>query len=157
MFIRNHVPTGFYDANSPAGRDLLDSLGLVDPELPVVVLRFRPNRPVLTNPNAIEIAAAFGLLDSLEHEPPFDVAVIGAGPAGLSAGGVRRVGGAAYGRARAAGHGRPGRHQLVDPQLPGVPARHQWRPAGGQRVPAGLVLRRHVPLVPLGGEHRQRG
>ena len=36
-----------------AGRDLLDSLGLVDPELPVVVLRFRPNRPVLTNPNAI--------------------------------------------------------------------------------------------------------
>jgi thioredoxin reductase (NADPH) len=85
MFIRNHVPTGFYDANSPAGRDLIDSLGLVDPELPVVVLRFRPNRPVLTNPNAIEIAAAFGLLDSLEHEPPFDVAVIGAGPAGLSA------------------------------------------------------------------------
>ena len=85
MFIRNHVPTGFYDANLPAGRDLLDSLGLVDPELPVVVLRFRPNRPVLTNPNAIEIAAAFGLLDSLEHEPPFDVAVIGAGPAGLSA------------------------------------------------------------------------
>ena len=50
-----------------------------------MVLRFRPNRPVLTNPNAMEIAAAFGLLDSLEHEPPFDVAVIGAGPAGLSA------------------------------------------------------------------------
>ena len=24
MFIRNHVPTGFYDANLPAGRDLLD-------------------------------------------------------------------------------------------------------------------------------------
>ena len=61
------------------------TLGLTEPELPVVVLRFRPNRPVLTNPNAMEIAAAFGLLDSLAHEPPFDVAVIGAGPAGLSA------------------------------------------------------------------------
>jgi thioredoxin reductase len=84
MFIRNHVPTGFYDAESDAGRELLNTLGLQDPELPVVVLRFRPNRPVLTNPNAMEIAAAFGLLDSLEHEPPFDVAVLGAGPAGLS-------------------------------------------------------------------------
>jgi thioredoxin reductase len=40
---------------------------------------------VLTNPNAIQIAAAFGLLDSLDNEAPFDVAVIGAGPAGLSA------------------------------------------------------------------------
>ena len=84
MFIRNHVPTGFYDAESDAGRELLNTLGLENPDLPVVVLRFRPNRPVLTNPNAMEIAAAFGLLDSLEHEPPFDVAVLGAGPAGLS-------------------------------------------------------------------------
>ena len=85
MFIRNHVPTGFYDSDSTAGRELLDTLGLTDPELPVVVLRFRPNRPVLTNPNAMEIAAAFGLLDSLANEPPFDVAVLGAGPSGLSA------------------------------------------------------------------------
>jgi thioredoxin reductase (NADPH) len=84
MFVRNHVPTGFYDAESDAGRELLTTLGLEKPALPVVVLRFRPNRPVLTNPNAMEIAAAFGLLDSLEHEPPFDVAVLGAGPAGLS-------------------------------------------------------------------------
>ena len=84
MFIRNHVPTGFYDAESDAGRELLRALGLEEPELPVVVLRFRPNRPVLTNPNAMEIAAAFGLLDSLANEPPFDVAVLGAGPAGLS-------------------------------------------------------------------------
>ena len=84
MFIRNHVPTGFYEAGSEAGRELLRTLGLENPELPVVVLRFRPNRPVLTNPNAMEIAAAFGLLDSLANEPPFDVAVLGAGPAGLS-------------------------------------------------------------------------
>ena len=85
IFVRNHVPTGFYDATSPRGQELLASLGLIDPDLPVVVLRFRPNQPVLINPDAIQIAAAFGLLDSLEHEPPFDVAVIGAGPAGLSA------------------------------------------------------------------------
>jgi thioredoxin reductase (NADPH) len=85
IFLRNHVPTGFYDAASPQGQELLAALELTDPELPVVVVRFRPNQPVLTNPNAIQLAAAFGLLDTVQREPPFDVAVIGAGPAGLSA------------------------------------------------------------------------
>ena len=51
----------------------------------MVVLRFRPERPVLINPNALEIASAFGLLDSVDDLGVFDVAVIGAGPAGLSA------------------------------------------------------------------------
>ena len=85
MFVRNRVPTGFHDASSPKGQELLASLGLVDPELPVVVLGFRPERPVLVNPNALEIASAFGLLDSVDDLGVFDVAVIGAGPAGLSA------------------------------------------------------------------------
>ncbi|MFL6027241.1 MAG: FAD-dependent oxidoreductase, partial [Friedmanniella sp.] len=85
MFTRNHVPAGFYDAASAEGAAMLHSLRLDHPELPVVVLRFRPERPVLTNPSAIEIAAAFGLLESLADAPVFDVAVIGAGPAGLSA------------------------------------------------------------------------
>ena len=85
MFRRNKVATGFYDSSQAAGQELLSSLGLNSPELPVVVLRFRPDRPVLINPNAIEIAAAFGLLDRLEGLGVFDVAVIGAGPAGLSA------------------------------------------------------------------------
>ena len=64
---------------------MLESLGLDNPELPVVVLRFRPERPVLINPNALQIAAAFGLLDNPSNLGVFDVAVIGAGPAGLSA------------------------------------------------------------------------
>jgi thioredoxin reductase (NADPH) len=85
MFIRNHVPTRFYDAAGPEGAELLHSLGLDNPELPVVVLRFRPERPVLINPNALQIAAAFGLLDNPDDLGVVDVAVIGAGPAGLSA------------------------------------------------------------------------
>ena len=40
---------------------------------------------MLVNPNALEIASAFGLLDSVDDLGVFDVAVIGAGPAGLSA------------------------------------------------------------------------
>jgi thioredoxin reductase (NADPH) len=85
IFNRNHVPAGFYDASSPEGAERLHSLRLERPELPVVVLCFRPERPVLTNPSAIELAGAFGLLEPLADAPVFDVAVIGSGPAGLSA------------------------------------------------------------------------
>ena len=84
IFLRNRVPAGFYDTDTPRGRAVLDALGLVDPELPVVVMPFRPEHPVLTNPNAIQIAAAFGLFDNLADAPVYDVAVVGAGPAGLS-------------------------------------------------------------------------
>ncbi len=153
IFVRNHVPTGFYDAASPRGQELLAALGLTDPELPVVVLRFRPNQPVLTNPNAIQIAAAFGLLDSLAER----AAVRRGGDRGragrLERGGVRGVGGAAHRGARTAGHGWPGRQQLTDPQLPRVPAGHQRQPVGGQRLPAGLVLRGDVPLVTIRRRH----
>jgi thioredoxin reductase len=85
IFLRNGVPLGFYDVSQPRGQALLDSLDLSKPDLPVVVLRFRPDRPVLVNPNAIQIAAAFGLLQSIKDLGVFDLAVIGAGPAGLSA------------------------------------------------------------------------
>ena len=131
-----------------AGRDLLAPRAGPSPELPVVVLRFRPDRPVLTNPNAMEIAAAFGLLDSLA---PSRLRRRGdRGRAGRTErGGVRRVRGPAHGRARAAGHGRAGGHQLADPQLPGVPARASaaagWRPTRTSRPGPSA----HVPLVPL--------
>lgn len=45
IFLRNRVPAGFYDAAEPRGQELLASLGLTDPALPVVVLRFRPTSP----------------------------------------------------------------------------------------------------------------
>ncbi|WP_233488645.1 FAD-dependent oxidoreductase [Blastococcus sp. TF02-9] len=65
--------------------ELLAGLGLDEPELPVVVLRFRPDSPVLTAPSAMDIAAAFGLLEPVDGETLLDVVVVGAGPAGLSA------------------------------------------------------------------------
>lgn len=85
MFSRNRVPAGFYEVSSPAGQELLAGLGLDEPELPVVVLRFRPESPVLTDPTAVDIAAAFGLLEPVDSSTLVDVVVAGAGPAGLSA------------------------------------------------------------------------
>jgi thioredoxin reductase (NADPH) len=85
LFARHRVPAGFYDAASGPARRMLGELGLASPELPVVVLRFGAERPVLVNPSNAEIADAFGVMTPISPEEVFDVAVVGAGPAGLAA------------------------------------------------------------------------
>ncbi|HEY2490477.1 MAG TPA: FAD-dependent oxidoreductase [Streptosporangiaceae bacterium] len=85
LFSRHRVPAGFYDAASGQGRRMLSELGLELPELPVVVLRFGAERPVLVNPSNLEIADAFGVMTPISPGEVFDVAVVGAGPAGLAA------------------------------------------------------------------------
>jgi thioredoxin reductase (NADPH) len=83
-FSRNGIPLGFYDATANRGREILRELGLESPELPVVVLRFGGQRSALVNPSDLEIAEAFGLMTPIPADEVFDVAVIGAGPAGLA-------------------------------------------------------------------------
>ncbi len=85
LFSRHRVPAGFYDATSGRGRQMLCELGLELPELPVVVLRFGAEPSALVNPSNLEIADAFGLMTPISAEEVFDVAVVGAGPAGLAA------------------------------------------------------------------------
>lgn len=82
---RNRIPLGFYDADSADGRSMLAGLHLEEPRLPVVQLRFRPERPVLEDPSDLEIADAFGLLTPLDPGVVFDLVVVGSGPAGLGA------------------------------------------------------------------------
>jgi thioredoxin reductase (NADPH) len=84
-FTRNRIPTGFYDAGSPAGGAMLRRLGLEDPRLPVVVLRFAKDGRVLQDPTDLDIALAFGIFEPVDSDEVFDVAVVGAGPAGLGA------------------------------------------------------------------------
>jgi thioredoxin reductase len=85
LFARHRIPAGFYDAASGHGRQLLGDLGLESPELPVVVLRFAAGRPALVNPSNAEVADAFGVMRPIPAGEVFDVAVAGAGPAGLAA------------------------------------------------------------------------
>ena len=85
LFARYRVPAGFYDATSGCARQMLHELGLESPELPVVVLRFGAERPALVNPSNLEVADAFGLMRPVPAGEVFDVAVAGAGPAGLAA------------------------------------------------------------------------
>ena len=64
---------------------MLAGLGLDSADLPVVVLRFAAERPALVNPSNAEIADAFGVMTPIPPGEVFDVAVVGAGPAGLAA------------------------------------------------------------------------
>ena len=84
-FSRNGIPLGFYDADSAPGRQMLRELRAESAELPVVVLRFGGQQSALANPSNLEIAEAFGLMTPIPDGEVFDVAVVGAGPAGLAA------------------------------------------------------------------------
>ena len=85
LFARHRVPAGFYDADSERARQMLRDLGLEAAELPVVVLRFAAKRSALVNPSNLEIIDAFGVMTPISPGEVFDVAVVGAGPAGLAA------------------------------------------------------------------------
>jgi thioredoxin reductase (NADPH) len=84
-FTRNGIPLGFYDAETELGDEMLRELCPGSVELPVVVLQFGGQRSVLANPSNMEIAEAFGLMTPIPSSEVFDVAVVGAGPAGLAA------------------------------------------------------------------------
>ena len=85
LFARHRVPAGFYEARSGHGRRMLRDLGLESAELPVVVLRFAAKPSALVNPTNRQIADAFGIMRPIPPGEVFDVAVAGAGPAGLAA------------------------------------------------------------------------
>jgi thioredoxin reductase (NADPH) len=77
---RNNVPYGFYDRDSPEGAELLRQLDEV-PDHPVI---FLPDGRVLTSYTRAEIAEAAGA-QVRPKRGAYDLVVMGAGPAGLSA------------------------------------------------------------------------
>jgi hypothetical protein len=77
-----------------------------------------------------------------------DLVILGAGPAGLAAALYGSVRGAAHDGCRGLRHRRAGRDQLHDPQLAGIPPRHQWGRPRVPRVGANAAVRRRVRLHP---------
>ncbi len=73
----HQVMDGAHDATTEA---LLAQYGATAAD----VLALCPNGSVLVNPSEAALARCLGMLDSSEHDELFDVAVVGAGPAGLS-------------------------------------------------------------------------
>ena len=84
-FRRNRIPLLFVDSQTEAGQTMLTDLGLRQPQLPVVQLRFTPDQKVLEDPSDLDIAIAFGLMEQVDPETVMDVAIVGSGPAGLGA------------------------------------------------------------------------
>ncbi len=82
LLIRNGVPHVAHESNSDDGRRLLEGVGLSESELPVVV---SSDGLVLVDPSNAELAASYGMSTELEADADFDLAVVGAGPAGLAA------------------------------------------------------------------------
>jgi thioredoxin reductase (NADPH) len=77
---RSNVPYRFYDADSPEGRELMGDA--LDPgSLPLAVLS---DGRMLRRPSPEDIASALGVNTDPTAET-FDVSIVGAGPAGLSA------------------------------------------------------------------------
>ena len=83
--LRNRLPFGFYDAASEHGQHMLAELGLTDPVLPVVVLRFGTEHSTLVNPSNLDIAEAFGVTAPISADDVYDLAVVCAGRPGLAA------------------------------------------------------------------------
>jgi len=78
---RSGLPFVFQDADSHEGREVLERIARPAGPFPVLV---RFDGQVLTNPTTEEAAVALGARHSSE-EGTFDLVVVGAGPAGLSA------------------------------------------------------------------------
>jgi thioredoxin reductase (NADPH) len=79
-FERCAVPHTFCLANSAEGRELLAKAG-PEAKLPMMVL---PDGRFLSDPSNLEIAEAAGVTNDFD-EDTYDVVIVGAGPAGLSA------------------------------------------------------------------------
>jgi thioredoxin reductase (NADPH) len=81
VLTRNAVPFGFYAAGSEEGRRLLEEHGVAAGRLPVAILH---DGRVLVDPANDALAEAMGVETRPDPEP-CDVAIVGAGPAGLAA------------------------------------------------------------------------
>jgi thioredoxin reductase (NADPH) len=81
--IRNGYPVKCFDtAKYPEAADAMRVFGLEPDELPAVVTG---DRSVLRNPSVMALADALGLTERFSTDEVWDVAVVGAGPAGLAA------------------------------------------------------------------------
>jgi thioredoxin reductase (NADPH) len=80
---RNGYPYTVLDASDDAeGRAIVERSGVLPEELPLMVC---PNGTVLKRPTDAEAGIILGITPELDPKTIFDVAVVGAGPAGLAA------------------------------------------------------------------------
>jgi thioredoxin reductase (NADPH) len=79
---RNGYPHRLIDTETdPAAEGFLDHFTITPDQLPVIIA---PGEHILRNPNNAALAHALGLTELLDATQVYDLAVVGAGPAGLA-------------------------------------------------------------------------
>ncbi|MBB5984752.1 FAD-dependent oxidoreductase [Sphingobium lignivorans] len=80
---RSGYPHLVLDADAEGeGHDLVAQLGVGPADLPIMVC---PNGSFLKRPQDVEVAACLGMAPEISPDTLYDVAIVGAGPAGLAA------------------------------------------------------------------------
>jgi thioredoxin reductase (NADPH) len=80
---RSGYPNRVLDAESDEeGHALVERIGVLPEELPLMVC---PNGTILKRPSEPEVAACLGITPDIDQDCLYDVAIVGAGPAGLAA------------------------------------------------------------------------
>jgi len=83
LLARNGVPHSFHPSDSAEGHRALEEAGLDAAQCPIVLL---PGGRALVDPSNEELARGYGVTTELEDTTDvFDLAIVGAGPAGLAA------------------------------------------------------------------------
>ena len=78
---RNGYPYTVLSADDEEGRTVMDRFGVLPEELPIMLC---PNGTLLKRPTDAEAGICLGLTPDLDPAKIYDVAVVGAGPAGLA-------------------------------------------------------------------------
>ncbi len=78
---RNGYPNTVMDVSDAEGRALVERLGIQKHDLPVMVC---PSGRVLRQPSDAEAAHCLGMTPDIDPDKRYDVAIVGAGPAGLA-------------------------------------------------------------------------
>ncbi len=79
---RNGYPYSVLDVHADAdGKALVERLRIDQADLPLILC---PNGTVLKNPTEVAVGACLGITPDWDADKTFDVAVVGAGPAGLA-------------------------------------------------------------------------
>lgn len=78
---QNGYPNSIVDASGVEGRALIERLGVLPADLPLMIC---PNGTMLRRPTNAEAGSCLGITPDLETGSIYDVVVVGAGPAGLA-------------------------------------------------------------------------
>ncbi len=79
---RNGYPVQVLNRDDEERRNIIEQCDIDMDDLPAVVA---PNNEIYQNPSTAEVADQLGLTEDIDEDHVFDLAVVGAGPSGLSA------------------------------------------------------------------------